>query len=103
MSRLGKQEVSTMNRYIIERNIPGAGKLSQQELCAISAKSLAVLRELGPDVQWAETFVTGDKLYCIYVAKNAQLVREHARRGGFPADVVNEVRTVIDPTMARAS
>jgi hypothetical protein len=92
-----------MNRYIIERNVPGAGKVSPQELSAIAAKSLAVLRELGPDVQWIESFVTGDKLYCIYVAKNAELVREHARRGGFPADAVNEVRTVIDPTFARAS
>ena len=92
-----------MNRYIIERNIPGAGKLSQQELSAIAGKALAVLHELGPDVQWTQTFVTGDKIYCIYLAKNAELVREHARRGGFPADEVNEVRTVIDPTTARAS
>ena len=92
-----------MNRYIIERNVPGAGKVSQQELSAIAGKSLAVLRELGPDVQWVESFVTGDKLYCIYVAKNAELVREHARRGGFPADAVNEVRTVIDPTTARGN
>ena len=92
-----------MNRYIIERNIPGAGKLSQQELSAIAGKSLAVLQELGPDVQWTQTFVTGDKIYCIYLAKNAELVREHARRGGFPADEVNEVRAVIDPTTARAS
>ncbi|HKP59607.1 MAG TPA: DUF4242 domain-containing protein [Polyangiales bacterium] len=90
-----------MNRYIIERNIPGAGKLSQQELSAIAGKTLAVLQELGPDVQWTQSFVTGDKIYCIYIAKNAELVREHARRGGFPADVVNEVRTVIDPTTAR--
>jgi hypothetical protein len=97
------KEKLTMNRYIIERNIPGAGKLSQQELSAIAAKSNAVLRELGHDVQWIESFVTGDKLYCIYIAKNAELVREHARLGGFPADVVNEVRTVVDPTAARAN
>jgi hypothetical protein len=97
------KEEPAMNRYIIERNIPGAGKVSQQELSAIAAKSNAVLRDLGPDVQWLESFVTGDKLYCIYIAKNAELVREHARLGGFPADVVNEVRTVVDPTSARAS
>jgi len=89
-----------MNKYIIERNVAGAGKLSAQELSVISGKSLSVLRELGPEIQWLESFVTADKLYCVYLAKNAELVREHAQRGGFPADAVNEVRATIDPTTA---
>jgi hypothetical protein len=89
-----------MNKYIVERNVPGAGNLSPKEIAGISAKSFAVLREMGPDVQWLESFVTTDKLYCVYVAKNAELVREHAKRGGFPADAVNEVRAIIDPTTA---
>lgn len=91
-----------MNKYIIERNLPGAGKASPEELAAISGRSLDVLRELGSDVQWVQSFVTADKIYCVYVAKSAELVREHAKRGGFPADVINEVRTVIDPTTAGA-
>jgi hypothetical protein len=91
-----------MHKYIIERNFPGAGKASAQELAAISEKSLGVLRELGPDVQWVQSYVTADKIYCVYVAKNADLVREHAKRGGFPADVISEVRTVIDPTTAES-
>ena len=89
-----------MHKYIIERTIPGAGKLSQADLCAIAVKSNGVLREMGPDVQWVESYVTGDKVYCVYNAKNPELVREHARRGGFPADAVNQVTTVIDPTTA---
>jgi hypothetical protein len=90
-----------MQRYIIERNLPGAGKVSAAELAAISRKSVGILRELGPDVQWVESFVADDKLYCVYLAKNEALVREHAQRGGFPVDAVNEVRAVIDPTTAR--
>ena len=89
-----------MQRFIIERAIPGASKISADEMAAISAKSLGVLRELGPDVQWVESFVTADKLYCVYLAKNVELVREHARRGGFPADAVNVVTRMIDPTTA---
>ncbi len=89
-----------MQRFIIERAIPHASKISAQEMAAISAKSLGVLRELGPDVQWLESFVTPDKLYCVYLAKSAELVREHARRAGFPADAVNVVTRVIDPTTA---
>ena len=89
-----------MHKYIIERNLPGAGKTSAEELAAISGKSLGVLRELGPDVQWLQSYVTADKIYCVYIAKNADLVREHAKRGGFPADVINEVGTIIDPTTA---
>ena len=89
-------------KYVIERNLPGAGKLSPSELQAISAKSNAVLRELCPDVQWLHSYVTTDKLYCVYIAKSAELVREHARRGGFPADAVSEVKTIIDPTSGDA-
>jgi hypothetical protein len=89
-----------MPKYVIERVIPGAGKLSANDLRGIAGKSNGVLRELGPDVQWMESYVTGDKIYCIYTAKNAELVREHARRGGFPADSVSEVMAVIDPTTA---
>jgi hypothetical protein len=91
-----------MQRYIIERNLPGAGKASAQELAGISGKSVGVLRELGPDVQWVQSFVTADKVYCVYLAKNAELVREHAKRAGFPADAIHEVRAVIDPTTAGA-
>ena len=91
-----------MNKYIIERNFPNAGKASPQELAAIAGKSVGVLRELGPDVQWVQSYVTTDKIYCVYLAKNAELVREHAKRGGFPADAISEVRAVIDPTTANA-
>jgi len=87
-----------MPKFIIERNIPGAGKLSTQELTAISKKSCDVLRELGPEVQWRESYVVADKIFCVYLAKDEKLVREHARRGGFPADNVYEVKNVIDPT-----
>jgi hypothetical protein len=87
-----------MNKYVIERTIPGAGKLSAQDLADVSAKSSGVVHDLGPDIQWVQTFVCADKLYCIYNAKNADLVREHARRGGFPADCINHVTAVVDPT-----
>jgi hypothetical protein len=87
-----------MPKYVIERDIPGAGKLSQKELKAISQKSCGVLSKLGPQIQWIQSFVTGDKVYCIYIAPNEALVREHARQGGFPANRVSEVMTVIDPT-----
>ena len=91
-----------MPRYVIEREIPGAGKLSPQELQAISQKSCSVLDQLGPKIQWEQSFVTGDKIYCVYIASNEQLVREHARQGGFPANSVAEVKSVIDPTTAEA-
>ena len=87
-----------MNKYVVERNVPNAGKLTTEELRAIGEKSLGVLRELGSDVQWVETFVTGDKLYCVYNAKSADIVREHARRGGFPADSINQIVRVLDPS-----
>jgi hypothetical protein len=89
-----------MPKYVIEREIPGAGKLSLQELQAISQKSCSVLNHLGPQIQWLESYVTGDKIYCVYIAPNEELVREHARQGGFPANRVSEVKTIIDPTTA---
>jgi len=87
-------------KYVIEREIPGAGKLSAAELQGISAKSCGVLRDLGPSIQWVESYVTDDKLYCIYIAPSEAMVREHARLGGFPANKVSAVRTRIDPTTA---
>jgi hypothetical protein len=89
-----------MPKYVIEREIPGAGKLSGTELQAISQTSCGVLSELGPRIQWVESFVTDDKIYCVYIAPNEDLIREHASRGGFPANKVSEVRNVIDPTTA---
>jgi hypothetical protein len=89
-----------MPKYVIEREIPGAGKLTTTELQGISAKSCGVLRGLGPSIQWVESYVTDDKIYCVYIAPNEAMVREHARQGGFPANKVSEVRTMIDPTTA---
>lgn len=89
-----------MPKYVIERTIPGAGKLTAAELKAISQKSCGVLRELGPAVQWVESFVTDDKVYCVYIAPDAASCRAHAERGGFPCDRVAEVRSTIDPTSA---
>ncbi len=85
---------------MIEREIPGAGKLSPKELQGISQKSCAVLKELGPSVQWVQSFVTGDKVYCVYIAPNEAAVRQHAERGGFPANRISKIETVIDPTTA---
>lgn len=89
-----------MPKYVIEREIPGAGKLSAPELHAISQKSCGVLRQLGPQIQWIQSYVTGDRVYCVYIAPNEEMVREHARQGGFPANRVSEVKSVIDPTTA---
>ncbi len=89
-----------MPKYVIEREIPGAGDLSQEELTGISQKSCGVLSDLGPQIQWVESYVTDNKIYCIYIAPNEELVREHANQGGFPANSVSEVRNVIDPTTA---
>jgi hypothetical protein len=89
-----------MPKYVIERDLPGAGRLSPEQLQAISQKSCGVLRELGPQVQWLHSFVTDDKIYCLYIAPSEEAVREHASRGGFPANAVNQVRAVIDPTTA---
>ncbi len=87
-----------MPKYIIEREVPGAGRLSPEELTAISQKSCNVLRRLGPEIQWVESYVTGDKLYCVYIAPNEELIRRHAQEGGFPANRISEVRARIDPT-----
>jgi hypothetical protein len=89
-----------MPKYVIERDLPGAGKLSQEQLRGISQKSCSVLQNLGPQIQWVTSYVTDDKLYCVYIAPNAGMVREHAKQGGFPANKVSEVRSVIDPTTA---
>ncbi|WP_343643035.1 DUF4242 domain-containing protein [Roseateles sp.] len=91
-----------MPKYVIERNLPGAGALSAAELQAVSQKSCAVLSDLGPAVQWQESYVTDDKLYCVYIAPSETLIREHARLGGFPADRISQVRRVIDPTTAES-
>ena len=87
-----------MPKYVIERDIPGAGKLTRDELHAISQKSCGVLRNLGPQIQWVESFVTPDKIYCVYIAPDEGAIREHARQGGFPANRISEIKTVIDPT-----
>lgn len=91
-----------MPKFVIEREIPGAGRLSDAEVLAISQKSCAVLRDL-PRVQWQHSYVTDDKIYCVYIAPDAESVREHARRGGFPANAVNTVRRIIDPTTSEAA
>jgi hypothetical protein len=91
-----------MPKYVIEREIPGVGKLSREQLQAISQKSCAVLNNLGPRIQWVESYVMDDKIYCVYIAPNEELIREHARQGGFPANRISEVRTVIDPTTAES-
>jgi hypothetical protein len=89
-----------MPKYIIERNIPDLGKLSPDELRGISQKSCSVLTEMGPSIQWLQSYVTDDKLYCVYIAPSEEAVREHARRGAFPADSVSKIKRLIDPTTA---
>lgn len=89
-----------MPKYVIERNIPGAGKMSEADLTAISQKSCSVLRKLGSEIQWLQSYVTDDKIYCVYIAPNEAMVREHAAQGGFPANSVAAVRKMIDPTTA---
>lgn len=89
-----------MPQYLIERDIPGAGNLTSAELNAISRKSCDVLNEMGPQIQWVQSYVTGDQIHCIYRAPNEDLIREHARKGGFPANRVLEIKTIIDPSTA---
>ncbi|MBF6590124.1 MAG: DUF4242 domain-containing protein [Ktedonobacterales bacterium] len=89
-----------MPKYLIEREIPGASRLSPQELHAISQTSCGVLRAMGPQIQWVQSYVAGDKIYCVYIAPDEASIREHAQRGGFPANTVSEVATIIDPTTA---
>lgn len=91
-----------MPKYVIERNIPGAGKLTPEQLKGISQTSCGVLKNLGPSIQWVQSYVTGDKIYCVYIAPNPEIIREHAKQGGFPADSVAEVKYVIDPTTAES-
>lgn len=89
-----------MPQYVIEREVPGAGNLSDAELKEISTKSMHVLDEMGPQIKWLHSYVTGDKIYCVYLAPDEEAIREHARRGGFPANRVSAVRRMIDPSFA---
>ncbi len=89
-----------MPKYLIEREIPGAGQLTPEQLKGISQTSCGVLSNMGPQIQWQHSYVTGDKVYCVYIAPNADMVREHAQQGGFPANSVAEIKTTIDPTTA---
>jgi hypothetical protein len=91
-----------MPRYVIERELPGAGKMSAAQLKAVSQTSCGVLQKLGPQIQWVQSFVTDNKIYCVYIAPNAEIIREHARMGEFPANSIEEVKSVIDPTTAEA-
>jgi hypothetical protein len=92
-----------MPKFVIEREIPGAGNLSQQELQGISQKSCGALQKMGPQIQWVQSYVTGDKIYCVYIAPNEEMIREHASRGGFPANRISEIKSVIDPTTAETA
>jgi len=92
-----------MPKFVIERELTGAGKLPRQELQAISQKSCSVLREMGPQIQWQQSFVTDDKIYCVYIAPDEEAVKTHARKGGFPANRISAVRAVIDPTTAEVA
>jgi cell division inhibitor SulA len=92
-----------MPKYVIEREVPGVGKMPPEQLQAISQTSCGVLQKLGTQIQWVQSYVTADKIYCIYIAPNEEIVREHARQGGFPANQVSEIKTVIDPTTAEKS
>jgi hypothetical protein len=89
-----------MPKFLIEREIPNAGKLSPQELQAVSQKSCSVLRSMGPSIQWVESYVTDNKVYCVYIAESEAAIRKHAEQGGFPANRISEIRTMIDPTTA---
>jgi len=89
-----------MPKYVIERDIPGAGNLSPEDLQGISQKSCSVLRNMGPQIQWVQSYVTGDKVYCVYIAPDEASIRQHAEQGGFPANRISEVKTTIDPTTA---
>lgn len=91
-----------MPKYIIERDIPGAGNLSKDDLQAISQKSCSILTSMGPQIQWVQSYVTGDKVYCVYIAPDEASIRKHAEQGGFPANRISEVKTVIDPTTAES-
>lgn len=89
-----------MPKYVIEREIPGAGNLSAEELQGVAQTSCNVLNQMGPQIQWVQSYVTGDKVYCIYIAPNEEMIKEHAQQGGFPANRISEVKSLIDPTTA---
>ena len=89
-----------MPKYVIERDIPGAGALSPHDLQAISKKSCSVLQQMGPQIQWLQSYVTDDRIYCVYLAPNEEMLREHAKQGGFPANRISQVRSMIDPSTA---
>ena len=89
-----------MPKFLIERELPGAGQLSAGDLQGVSQKSCTILQELGPQIQWVQSYVTGDKIYCVYLAPNEDMIREHAKRGGFPANRISEITTMIDPATA---
>jgi Protein of unknown function (DUF4242) len=89
-----------MPKFVIERDIPEVGKLSKEQLQGISQKSCSVLQAMGPQIQWVQSYVTDDKIYCVYIAPDEAAVREHARQGGFPANRISQVRSMIDPTSA---
>lgn len=91
-----------MPKFVIEREIPNAGKLSPEELQGISQKSCKVLQDLGSQIQWVQSYVTDDKIYCVYIAPNKQMIEEHAKKGGFPANPISEIKSIIDPTTAEA-
>ena len=92
-----------MPKYVIEREIAGAGKLTPDQLQGVAQKSCGVIKKIGPQIQWLESYVTDDKIYCVYIAPDEATVREHAKQGGFPANRVSEVKAIIDPTTAEAS
>jgi hypothetical protein len=89
-----------MPKYLIEREVPGVGNLLAKDVQALSQKSCSVLQNLGPQIQWVQSYVTGDKLYCVYIAPNEEMIREHAKQGGFPANRISEIKSMIDPTTA---
>jgi hypothetical protein len=93
-------KTTTMKTYLIERDIPGAGNLTPEQLKSIAQKSNGVLKEMGPDIQWIQSYVTGDKIFCVYKAENEELIKEHAKKGGFPANKITEIGTVISPATA---
>ena len=91
-----------MPKYVIERELPGAGKLSKDELRAISQKSVSILKDIGPQIQWVQSYVVDDKIYCVYIAPSPEVIKQHAVCGGFPANRISQIRTLIDPTTAEA-
>ncbi len=98
---LSTTKTAVMKTYLIERDIPDAGKLTPEQLKSISQKSCSVLKDMGPQIQWIQSYVTGNKIFCVYKAENEDLIREHAKKGGFPANVITEINTTISPATAK--